>query len=252
MEKISFNIADFTGPLDLLLHLLQKNKMEIQNIEIASITQQYMNYIESANVIELSYMSEFIVMASTLLFIKSNMLLPKHENKKNEENDPKAELITRLLEYKKVKYIASELDKKQGKKISYYFRNKEIPNEIVALPTTGEILAKTSINDLILTYKEVLRYNKLLKIQREKEIDAEILKKEIYTIEKKSKEIVNLLHKNNKLSFFSLCQEDISKSEFVTTFMSVLELVHKNIITTAQEDLFNDINIELIDESSSN
>ncbi|WP_305768976.1 segregation and condensation protein A [Candidatus Epulonipiscium viviparus] len=242
---MNFNLADFTGPLDLLLHLLNKNQMEIQNIEISSITEQYMAYIDAATVApELEYMSEFIVMAATLLLIKSGTLLPSAQKELIADDDPKAELIERLLEYKKIKYISDELNKKQGQKILRYFRNVEVANTIIPPPTVAEVLGNTTIDDLHATFEQLMRQQKLLAMQQEKTIDPEILKPEVYTIEQKSKYILEILAAAKKTTFFSLCYPDMPKSEFITTFMTLLELVHKKDILIFQNLEFNDIEIK--------
>ena len=122
---VTFKLQDFEGPLDLLLYLIEKNKMNIYDIEISSITDQYMEYLEDASEVELDQMSDFIVMAATLLYIKSRMLLPK-PNKVGEEpeEDPREELVRKLLEYKKVKYVSEKLSECQGESMQYCFRNK--------------------------------------------------------------------------------------------------------------------------------
>ncbi len=160
---INFKLEDFEGPLDLLLFLLHKNKMNIYDIEISSITDQYMAYLESAEEVELDIMSDFIVMASTLILIKSRMLLPKPELVTDLEEDPRAELVRKLIEYKKIKYVSQELDARQADAEGYCFRNNEIFNDItLPKPTSEDVLAGLTLQELYKTYQQLIRNNNLV------------------------------------------------------------------------------------------
>ncbi len=234
---MEFILTDFTGPLDLLLHLLQKNKMDIYDIEISAITTQYMDYVEQADTNDLEYMSDFLVMASTLLLIKSKMLLP--HPKQTEEEDPRYELVQRLLEYKKIKHIVYEFENRQIEQQGFCFRNHEISSEIPY--TTAEMLNNITLESLYNTYIDLVRHNKLVSIPKEVRINQEILKKDIYTIEQKSKYIMRILEERTEISFFDLCYKNMPKVEFITTFMCILELTDKSQISIQQIDEFGDI-----------
>lgn len=252
--NVTFQLEDFEGPLDLLLYLLEKNKMSIYDIEIASITDQYMAYLEACETLELEQMSEFIVMASTLLYIKSKMLLPKppRENLENEE-DPREELIRKLIEYKKIKYVSTALDERQLTSGDYCFRNVEIAHQIKApKPTTDKILEGITLQELYDTFENLMKQNQLLKVQKEKKIDAAILKKDAYTIEEKSHYILNLLELEGAISFFGLCRVELPKVERIVTFMAILELVHKRQIKITQEEPMADIIITGVDTIEKN
>lgn len=252
--NITFKLEDFEGPLDLLLHLLERNKMSIYDIEISSITDQYIEYIDNCETLELEPMSEFIVMASTLLYIKSKMLLPKHEKAGEEpEEDPREELIRKLLEYKKIKYVSEELNERQNLSADYCFRNKEIANGIeVPLPTSQDILEDISLEYLYETFQALLRQQQVVSHQKEKKIDSSILRKDTYTIEQKSIYILNLLELDSEVSFFEICKREMPKVELIVTFMAILELVHKKRIAIHQKEHLTDIIITGVDWNEEN
>lgn len=241
--SVTFKLEDFEGPLDLLLYLLEKNKMSIYDIEISAITDQYLAYVESSSTLELEQMSEFIVMAATLLYIKSKMLLPKPpKNEELIEEDPREELIRKLLEYKKIKYVSHELDERQNLSTDYCFRNTESADEIeIPKPSTENVLIDVTLEQLYETFQALLKQKQILVHQKSKKIDSSILKKDTYTIEQKSLYILNLIELNAQVSFFSLCTPYMPKVERIVTFMSILELVHKKQIRIVQEKPLADI-----------
>ncbi|MHC1747382.1 MAG: ScpA family protein [Cellulosilyticaceae bacterium] len=240
--KATFKLEDFEGPLDLLLYLIEKNKMSIYDIEIASITDQYMDYIEKENTLELEQMSEFIVMAATLLYIKSKMLLPKPPKADEVEEDPREELVRKLLEYKKIKYVAEELDERQINSADYGFRNHAVDVEIEedALELS-DIMQDVTLENLYETFQMLLKQKQILNVQRSQKIDHNILKKDTYTIEQKSSYILNLLELKGEITFFEVCHADMPKIELIVTFMALLELVHKKQIMIEQEKPLDDI-----------
>lgn len=250
--SVTFKLEDFEGPLDLLLYLLEKNKMSIYDIEISSITDQYLAYIESSNKLELEQMSEFIVMAATLLYIKSKMLLPKPpKNEEVIEEDPREELIRKLLEYKKIKYVSHELDERQNLSSDYCFRNKESGDYIeVPKPTTDDVLVDITLEELYEVFQNLMRQKQILVHQKSKKIDSSILKKDTYTIEQKAIYILNLLELNGRVSFFELCTAGMPKVERIVTFMSILELVHKKQIRIMQDKPLADIIITGVREDA--
>ena len=128
---LSVKLNVFEGPLDLLLHLIDKNKIDIYDIPIVEITDQYMEYLHSMEKEDLGIMSEFLVMAATLLDIKCKMLLPKEVNEEGEEEDPRAELVQKLLEYKMYKYMSYELRDRLGDAAGVYYRKQDLPEEVL-------------------------------------------------------------------------------------------------------------------------
>lgn len=246
LVSVTFKLQDFEGPLDLLLYLIEKNKMNIHNIEISAITDQYMSYLEEVYDIDLESLSDFIVMASHLLLIKSNMLLPKNSKiEETEEEDPREELINKLLEYKKIKYVSSQLSQYQHVSEYYCFRSSKACLNIPEVPIAlDEILSQVRLQDLYHAFQEVLKYKELdSKKQPNNSIHYSILKKDVYTIEKKSEYILDLVKLYQKTSFFAICHQGMSKLECIVTFMALLELIHKKKVTIIQDNPLGDIEI---------
>lgn len=244
---VTFKLQDFEGPLDLLLYLIEKNKMNIYDIEISSITDQYMTYLEAASEVELEQMSDFIVMAATLLYIKSRMLLPK-PNKVGEEleEDPREELIRKLLEYKKVKYVSERLSECQGESRQYCFRNRMAHLDIPDVPINYEdILQDVTLKRLYDTFEQLMAQKELERhYKNEKQIDQSILRKDTYTIEQKSRYIRELIALKGETTFYSICHHEMPKIELIVTFMALLELIHKKEIYVLQEEAGSDIYIK--------
>lgn len=235
---LTFKLQDFEGPLDLLLYLIEKNKMNIYDIEIASITTQYMQYLEAEETLELDQMSDFIVMAATLLYMKSRLLLPKPKKEHEEpEEDIRLELVQKLLEYKKVKYISQKLEEYQESGQQHFFRNQTAHLEIKEPTLSCEMLLdKVTLNLLYDTFKQLVQQQKLEKQSRQNlKLDATFLEKESYTIEQQSQYIKQAIQRKGQVHFFELCQSAVTKLEIVVTFMAILELVHKREIDVLQE-----------------
>ena len=247
---VTFKLQDFEGPLDLLLYLIEKNKMNIYDIEISSITDQYMVYLDEASEVELDQMSDFIVMAATLLYIKSRMLLPK-PNKVGEENeeDPREELVRKLLEYKKVKYVSEKLSECQGESMQYCFRNKMAQMEVPDAPIPYDsILQDVSLKLLYDTFEQLMKQKEWdKKNKEERKIDQSILKKDTYTIEQKSSYIRELIALEGRTTFYSICHKDMPKIELIVTFMALLELIHKKEVLVEQAELTSDIIIKEVE-----
>lgn len=242
--SVTFKLQDFEGPLDLLLYLIEKNKMNIYDIEIASITDQYMVYLEETSNIELEQLSDFIVMASNLLLIKSKMLLPKDPKLQEEgEEDPREELVRKLLEYKKVKYVSSKLNECQAVSHFYCFRNEAATMSIPDMPIAYEtILEDVTLKGLYNTFQDLLKQKEWEKHSKEdKKMDYDILRKDIYTIEQKSIYILNLIKLKSTTTFHDICSKQMSKIELIVTFMALLELVHKKKVTIIQQEQLGNI-----------
>jgi len=241
---VTFKLQDFEGPLDLLLYLIEKNKMNIYDIEISAITDQFMEYLEDSLSAELEQLSEFIVMAANLLLIKSKMLLPKNPKLQDEaEEDPREELVRKLLEYKKVKYVSDKLSECESTSHSYCFRNVVAHLNIPEIPVAYEtILQDITLEGLFLTFKELLKQNEWEKHSKiDKKIDYHILRKDVYTIEQKSMHILNLIKLNGMITFNDICTKQMSKIELIVTFMALLELVHNEQIAIIQDQPLGNI-----------
>ena len=157
---ISVKINVFEGPLDLLLHLIEKNKIDIYDIPIVEITDQYMEYIHGMETEDLGTMSEFLVMAATLLDIKCKMLLPREVNEEGQEEDPREELVQKLLEYKMYKYMSYELKDKLDGAAGVFYKKATIPGEVLKYREPvdpKELLASLTLEKLNQIYKSILK-----------------------------------------------------------------------------------------------
>lgn len=239
---IPVRLEVFEGPLDLLLYLIDKNKVDIYDIPIVTITDQYMEYIRSMKDSDMNVMSEFLVMAATLLDIKCRMLLPKDENEEGEEEDPRDELVQKLLEYKMVKYMSAELKDRQLESGYNLYKKKTIPREVsehsepIDYDALFEDINLAALNDI---------FRSLLKRQEDK-IDPVRssfgnIKKEEVDISLKTTYIEAYTREHKSFSFRSLLEKTGSKAEMIVTFLVVLEMIKIGKVTVEQDDTFSDI-----------
>lgn len=234
----------FEGPLDLLLHLLEKNKVNIYDIPIVEITNQYMEYIGEMQRHDLDIVSEFMVMAATLLDIKSRMLLPKEETEEEEE-DPRAELVQKLLEYKMYKCMSYELKDRQIDAQRVLFKVPTIPREVRQYEepvNLQELMADVSIRRLNNIFKSVMR-------KREDKIDPirsrfGRIEKEEVSLEERMDYLEKYALTHRRFSFRGLLEAQSSKMEIIVTFLSILELMKVGKIQISQEHIFDDIFVE--------
>ena len=235
--KYSIKIENFEGPLDLLCHLIDINKMNINDIKISDIADQYMDYIKQMEEMNLDITSEFLVMASTLLYLKSKSLLPKQD--KEEEELTEEELIRRIIEYKKYKEISNKLKENFLLYSKRFFRQAEE----IQLPT--QKIEKNYEKNII---PEI--YEKLIK-KNEKKINdnAKNIEKiaiiDTYTVASKVRDMFKVLIKNKKFIFNKLFSvKKHNKQEVVTAFSGLLEMSRRNKVITNQEKTFSDIYVE--------
>lgn len=234
----------FEGPLDLLLHLLEKNKVNIYDIPIVEITNQYMEYIGEMQRHDLDIVSEFMVMAATLLDIKSRMLLPREETEEEEE-DPRAELVQKLLEYKMYKCMSYELKDRQIDAQRVLFKVPTIPREVRQYEEPvdlQELMADVSIRRLNDIFKSVMR-------KREDKIDPirsrfGRIEKEEVSLEERMGYLEQYALTHRRFSFRGLLEAQSSKMEIIVTFLSILELMKVGKIHISQERIFDDIFVE--------
>jgi segregation and condensation protein A len=222
----------FEGPLDLLLYLIKKNELDIYNIPIAQITEQYAEYLDIMQLLDLNIAGEFLVMASTLMQIKSRMLLPKEEMPEEEEPDPRAELVRRLLEYKRFKQAANFLEDKEHKRSQVFTRTAG--HEDIAEPEE-ETYFEASIFDLISAFNKVLK-------DTPRQDFIEIVKDE-FTVEEKIHSFLHLLAKRSRIRFSKLFRGNYNRFEIVTTFLALLELIRLHEIVVRQDRAFGEIYI---------
>ena len=241
---IPVKLQVFEGPLDLLLHLIDKNKIDIYDIPIVEITNQYMEYINAMEKADLNVMSEFLLMAATLLDIKCKMLLPKEENEDGEEEDPRQELVEQLLEYKLYKYMAFELKDRQNDSEYVMYKDSTVPEEVLKYEEPVDMDAL--IGDLTLTKLNVI-FQDVMKRQVNK-IDpvrckfGKIQKEEV-TLPDKLLFVTEYAKSHQKFSFRALLNKQSSKTQIVVTFLAILQLMKEGTISIEQEQPFDDIMI---------
>lgn len=241
---IPVKLEVFEGPLDLLLHLIEKNKVDIYDIPIVEITAQYLEYIQAMETEDMNVMSEFLVMAATLLDIKCRMLLPKEVNEEGEEEDPRAELVQKLLEYKMYKYMSYELRDRQVDAGRTLFKVMTLPKEIEDYKPPinfQELLGDADLSKLQNLFRTVMRRQED-KIDPVRSTFGRIEKDEI-DIEAKSAYIEQYVHTHKTFSFRTLLEKQRSKMELIVTFLVVLEMMKTGLISIVQEEIFDDIMI---------
>ena len=237
----------FEGPLDLLLHLIDKNKIDIYDIPIVEITDQYMEYIHAMEKEDLGVMSEFMVMAATLLDIKCKMLLPKEVNEEGEEEDPRAELVQKLLEYKMYKFMSYELRDRLDEAAGVFFKKETTPDEVKAYREPvdpQELLRGMTLEKLNQIYRSIVRKqaDKLDPIRSK----FGTIEKEEISLSDKMLEMREYAKNHKKFSFRKLMENQTSRIQLIVTFLSILELMKMGHVQVQQEALFDDIQVEIV------
>ena len=244
LTDLNVKLQVFEGPLDLLLHLLEKNKVNIYDIPIVEITSQYLEYIAEMKRQDLNIMSEFLVMAATLLDIKSRMLLPVEETEEEEE-DPRAELVQKLLEYKMYKCISYELRDRQVDAQRVMYKLPTIPREVLEYEEPVDpamLLADLTLARLNMIFKSIMRKQ----VDRIDPIRSKFgrIEKEEVSLEEKMAYVEDYARSHPSFSFRALLEAQSTKMEVIVTFLSILELMKLGKITISQEYIFDDIKIE--------
>ena len=240
--SIPVKLQVFEGPLDLLLHLIDKNKVDIYDIPIVEITNQYMEYIRAMEEKDLNIMSEFLLMAATLLDIKCKMLLPKEVNEDGEETDPRAELVEQLLQYKMYKYMSYELKDRQLEGERLMFKEPTIPEEVKAYQEPVDLdalLDGITMSKLSAIFKDVMK-KQHDKIDPVRSTFGKIEKEEV-TVDDKLEYLKEYIVSHKKFSFRDILKNQKSKLQIVVTFLAILEMMKIGTITVEQENTFDDI-----------
>ncbi len=235
----------FEGPLDLLLHLIDKNKVNIYDIPIVEITSQYMEYIAEMKRRDLNVLSEFLVMAATLIDIKSKMLLPSNPDAEEEEEDPRAELVQQLLEYKMYKCMAYELKDRQIDAQRTMFKAPTIPEEVLAYEepvNLEDLVSNITIAKLNQIFKSIMK-KQTDKLDPIRSKFGKIEKEEV-SQEEKMEELKQYALTHKHFSFRGILEKQASKVEVIVTFLAILELMKTGIILIYQENTFDDIMID--------
>ena len=234
--ELDFKLDEFSGPLDLLLHLIKENKMNILDIEIERITEQYLEYLNKMEEMNLEVTSNYLVMASELLYIKSKMLLPKPKIEEDEEEDPREELDNRLLEYQKYKEITKTLKEKEELRKEIYTK---APVDVKEYMTSEvNITDELNVDDLVDAFKKFL-----LRQKENRPIHTQVTEKEV-TVAERRKRIKDIIFKKKRVSFFELF-EDYTKEYVVATFLAILEMAKAKELFIKQEKAFDDIICEV-------
>jgi segregation and condensation protein A len=245
LDKVTYKLDMFEGPLDLLLHLIDKSEIDIYNIPVKEITDQYLGYLAEMQELELEVTSEFLVMAATLLSIKSKLLLPKppvldldyDDYLMDEDYDPRAELVAKLIEYRKYKAIADHLREKELERSLLYTREPEdltpyIPH-VIENPVKG-----LQVADLVFAFQRALRR------MTSRNMVTKIRKDEI-SVKDRMKDVVRWIDEaGGKVLFSKLIDEDASRESIVTTFLALLELMKMKVVVCFQHRFFEDIVIQ--------
>ncbi len=229
----------FEGPMDLLMHLIDKNKIDIYDIPIAALTQQYMEYLDQAQEFNIEIASEFLVMAATLLQIKSRMMLPKPpKTEEDEETDPRQELVARILEYRRFKEVSTVLDSMAQSEERYVAREpldlavRHLPPENIPLRL------------LLVAFQTVLD------VKEELTIPDALVQPETFQVKDKMRDLLSLLSRADGQLLFSEAFRSGTRGELIATFLALLELMKRKMVTVRQPRLFSEIYIMSYEKSS--
>lgn len=246
--KVLYKLDAFEGPLDLLLHLIDKAEVDIYDIPIKQVTEQYIEYVQAMQELELEVASEFLVMAATLLAIKSKMLLPKppvleleYDEYEDDDYDPRSELVEKLIEYRRYKEMAEQLRGKEQERSLLYTKEPDdltpFVRQVKVNPVEG-----LDISDLMLVFQKALRK------MASRHAVAKIRRDEI-SVKDRMQEIVGVLaDKGGRLHFSKLFEYNMTREEIVVTFLAILELMKVKRIVCYQHGLFEDIVIQAREE----
>lgn len=229
--EYTVKLDNFEGPLDLLLFLIREQEIDIYDIPIATITQQYLEYIELMRMLDLEVAGEYIVMAATLLRIKSKMLLPHEEVEDGlQPEDPREELVRQLLAYQQFKEVATVLSEKEASQRSVFLRPSVPFEEDVE---TEEPFLRVTLFDLLKAFREA--------VQKHTEPSFYPIERPVVSVEDRIQEILDCLTREGKILFRELLATDISRPALVVTFIAILEMIRRRCVVVRQTKLFGDI-----------
>lgn len=244
---IPVKLEVFEGPLDLLLHLIDKNKIDIYDIPIVTITDQYLEYVNAMEREDLNVVSEFLVMAATLIDIKSRMLLPKQVNEDGEEEDPRDELVSKLLEYKMYKYMSLELRDRELDAGRSLYKKPTVPEEVLKYEAPIDL-------DAMLGNITLVKLNEIFKaVMKRQEDMVDPIRSKFGNIEKEEVSLADKIDyvrsyavTYKRFSFKQLLLKQSSKMHVIVSFLAILEMMKMGEIVISQENIFDDILIESI------
>lgn len=250
IDKIDFKLEKFEGPLDLLLHLIDRNKFDIFDIPIVEITKQYLEYVDQLEEEDMDVMSDFLVMAATLISIKSKMLLPKDEEVEEDEADPRQELVRRLLEYKVYKYASLELKDMELDAGYTYFKKASIPKEVKEHQEPVDPFQLVEESGITIS-----ALNEIFQTLLKREVDridpvrsrfGTITKEEI-RLEDRMIEVREQMKGLKSINFKTLLGTKRTKMNVIVTFMAILELMKYGHLFIRQTEMFGDILIDSLE-----
>ena len=235
--EYALNIESFQGPLDLLLHLIKESKMDIFDLKMEEITNQYLDYINKMEEMNLDIASSYLVMSAELLEIKSKMLLPRHVNEEEEEEDPREELVNKLIEYQRYKDLTSEFKDLEIERQMIYTK---LPENIKDYVDENQVIngGEVTLEDLVDAFKKFLDRQKM-----NQPLNTKVTSKEI-TVEHRRKSIKKILLDKKKVNFMELF-DIINKEYVVVTFLAVLEMAKAKELIIKQENNFDEIICEV-------
>lgn len=239
-STMQFKFADQVGPLDLLLFLIKKNKLEIEEVKLADITDQYLNMIKDIDKLDLEMASDFIVMAAELIEIKSKSLLPSHKEEDTDEEDSEELIKMRLKEYELMKEMSEKLKVIENTDVFYKAPEPEAGKYRV-------VIKDMQLDALLDAFTHFMLKN--VKKEADK-IESKQIEKEKFTVEQKIATIKDVLILKKSVKFSELMSQTTSKDEIVTTFMALLELLKLQTIKVKQNNLFEDIDIIRVEENN--
>ncbi len=248
---IEVELKAFDGPLDLLLTLIEKNKINIFDIPIVEITDQYLAYVQKMQEENLEVMSEFMVMAAELIAIKCRMLLPAEEESDEEESDPREELIRRLLEYKTYKYMSYELRDRMSEAEQHVFKGDTVPAEVRKYRPEvdpAEVIGDMTLDKLHTIFDMILR-RQTDRIDPVRSKFGTIEREEV-SLPDKLENVAVFAKSHRKFSFRDLLERQSSRTQVVVTFLAVLELISYGFIRATQKEIADDIEIEQVPDIS--
>lgn len=232
MDKYTIRLEAFEGPMDLLMHLIEKNKIDIYDIPMAVLTEQYMEYLGRMKEFDIEVASEFVVMAATLLQIKSRMMLPKPPKEEDtEEGDPRQELVERILEYRRFRMVSMELDDMAALQ-DRVFARKPLPLPMRRLPPENLSLALL-----------VEAFRMAMEVREEISIPKMLVAPDVYSIQDKMEDILLLLDKKGGQVSFADTFRSGTRAELIVSFLALLELIKLHTVVIRQSSLFGDISV---------
>lgn len=234
MRTYTVRLQAFEGPMELLMHLIEKNKIDIYDIPIASLTEQYLEYLKAMEEFDIEIASEFLLMAATLLQIKARMMLPKPPKQEEEsEEDPRQELIDRILEYRRFQAVSETLDDMAAMQEKHISRTPTLP------PVRHFPPQNLSVALLIEAFELAMA------VKKELSIPEALVEPEVFSIQDKITDILTALHRKQGVISFHDTYATGTKNELITSFLALLELIKQKTIVIRQSSLFSDMRIEI-------